>query len=212
MILTPDDLKETDSYKLLIGAVLPRPIAWVSSMDREGTLNLAPFSFFTVVSSIPMTLLFCPQVPYHSPRKNDTLKNIEQVPEFVINVTNEDTMKAMNLSATELPYGESEFPWAGVTPASSQEIRVPRVAEAPIAFECKLQRIVVVSDEPGGGAAVFGEVVCIHIRDDLYDHGRILLDRLKPIGRLAGNFYTRVTDIFEMARIPVPKRETDETR
>ncbi len=212
MILSPGDLKQTEPYKLLIGSVLPRPIAWVSSMDSAGNLNLAPFSFFTVVSSIPMTLLFCPQIPANAPRRKDTLRNVEQVPEFVVNVTNEETMKSMNLSATELPYGESEFPWAGVTPAPSQVIRVPRVAEAPIAFECKLQRIVIVSEEPGGGAAVFGEVVSIYIRDDLYDNGRILLDRLKPIGRLAGNFYTRVTDIFEMARIPVPKRETDETR
>ncbi len=212
MIISPGELEQTAPYKLLIGTVLPRPIAWVSSMDTAGNLNLAPFSFFTVVSSIPMTLLFCPQIPYTAPRKKDTLRNVEQVPEFVINVTNEDTMKAMNLSATELPYGESEFPWAGVTPAPSQVIRVPRVAEAPISFECRLQRIVTVSDQPGGGAAVFGEAVCIHLRDDVYDKGHILVDRLKPIGRLAGNFYTRVSDIFEMARIPVPKRETDETR
>jgi flavin reductase (DIM6/NTAB) family NADH-FMN oxidoreductase RutF len=124
------------------------------------------------------------------------------VPEFVINLTNEETMQAMNLSATELPYGRSEFEWAGVTPAPSQTIRVPRVAEAPIAFECTLRQIVVISEGPGGGAAVFGEVQCIHIRDDLYQGGRVVLEALRPIGRLAGAGYTRVTDTFEMPRVP----------
>jgi flavin reductase (DIM6/NTAB) family NADH-FMN oxidoreductase RutF len=204
MIILPTQLSQGEAYKLLIGSVLPRPIAWVSSMDSAGNLNLAPFSFFTVVASVPMTLLFCPQISPITFQKKDTWRNLEQVPEFVVNITNEDTMRQMNLSASELPYGQSEFEWAGVTPAPSQAIRVPRVAEAPISFECKLQRIVVVSDAPGGGAAVFGEVQCIHMRDDLYANGRVNLEALRPIGRLAGALYTRVTDIFAMARIPAP--------
>ena len=114
MILRTDKLNEKESYKLLIGTVLPRPIAWVSSMDEQGHLNLAPYSFFTVGSKKPMTLIFCPLVPGQAGSKKDTLRNIERVPEFVVNLTNESTAPAMNLTATNLPHGESEFEWAGV--------------------------------------------------------------------------------------------------
>ena len=150
-----------------------------------------------------MTLIFCPQVSASGNQK-DTLHNVEKVPEFAVNITDEVTAEQMNLTATVLPPGESEFEWAGLTPTASETIRVPRVVEAPIAFECRLQRIVTVSEEPGGGSAVFGEVQCIHIRDDIYDHGYILLEALKPIGRLAGSGYTRITDTFEMVRRPPP--------
>jgi flavin reductase (DIM6/NTAB) family NADH-FMN oxidoreductase RutF len=204
MILKPDDINTKDSHKLLIGSILPRPIAWVSSMDAQGNLNLAPYSFFTVGSRKPMTLIFCPLVPGEAGTKKDTLRNIEQLPEFVVNLTNEDTARAMNLSATDLRPGDSEFEWASVTPVASDTISVPRVAEAPVAFECVLQQIVTISDQPGGGSAVFGEVQCVHIRDDIYADGYILLDALKPIGRLAGASYTRVTDTFDLERLPAP--------
>jgi flavin reductase (DIM6/NTAB) family NADH-FMN oxidoreductase RutF len=204
MMLTPESLAQQERYRLLIGTVLPRPIAWVSSMNATGNVNLAPFSYFTIACNEPMTLVFCPQAPARSGAKKDTLRNVEAVPEFVVNLTNLATVEAMNRSATSLPYGESEFPWAGVTPAPSTVIRVPRVAEAPVAYECVLQRIVTISDRPGGGAAVFGEVRCIHIQDDLLVDGQVPLDRLQPIGRLGGNGYVRVTDTFELARIPPP--------
>jgi flavin reductase (DIM6/NTAB) family NADH-FMN oxidoreductase RutF len=205
LIIHPDDLNNQGRYKLVIGSVLPRPIAWVSSMDAAGRLNLAPFSYFTAVCPTPMTLVFCPGV-HADGRKKDTWANIETVPEFVINVTNEETAEQMNLCATLLPAGRSEFDWAGVTPAPSETIRVPRVAEAPIAFECVLDRIVTISDQPGGGAAVFGRVTCVHVRDELLDDGRILTDVLRPIGRLAGDAYTRVTDVFHMKRVPMEDR------
>jgi len=204
MIINPGKLNRKDRYKLMIGSVLPRPIAWVSTMDESGNLNLAPFSYFTAVCTEPMTLLFCPGILPNGEKKN-TWRNIEKVPEFVVNICNEETAVAMNLSATVLPYGQSEFEWAGVTPVPSKLIRVSRVAEAPISFECKLQRIVTISDQPGGGAAIFGEVQTIHIRDDIYQDGYIDLEALRPIGRLAGAGYTRVNDIFEMQRVPAPE-------
>lgn len=204
MIIRPETLNRRENYKLLIGSVLPRPIAWVSSMDPDGRLNLAPFSYFNAVCAQPMTVVFCPGV-HPDGRKKDTWRNIEQVPEFVVNMTNEETAVRMNLSATILPPGRSEFEWAGVTPAPSEKIRVPRVAEAPISFECRLREIVVISEQPGGGAAIFGEVQCIHIRDDIYRDGYILLEQYKPIGRLAGPGYTRVCDTFEMSRVPPPE-------
>jgi flavin reductase (DIM6/NTAB) family NADH-FMN oxidoreductase RutF len=205
VVFNPDDITHQERYKLVIGSVLPRPIAWVSTMDAAGRLNLAPFSYFTAVCPSPMTLLFCPGV-HPDGRQKDTWANIEAMPEFVINVTNEDTAAQMNLCATLLPAGRSEFEWAGVTPAPSETIRVPRVAEAPIAFECVLDRIVVISDRPGGGAAIFGRVTCVHVRDDLLDNGRILTQALRPIGRLAGDAYTRATDVFHMKRVPMEDR------
>ena len=109
----------------------------------------------------------------------------------------------MNQTSIVLPAGQSEFEWAGLTPAPSETIRVPRVAEAPIAFECTLDRVVVISDQPGGGAAIFGRVRCIHVNDAIYDNGRIDMVALRPIGRLAGDAYTRATDVFHMQR-PAP--------
>jgi flavin reductase (DIM6/NTAB) family NADH-FMN oxidoreductase RutF len=200
MIIIPSDLEHRDRYRLAISAVLPRPIAWVSSMDRAGNLNLAPYSYFTVAASDPLTLLFCPQVSARTGRQKDTFYNIQAVPEFVINLVNEHLAQEMNQTAALLPPGQSEFAWAGVTPAASQTISVPRVKEAPVSFECTLQQIVTVSDRPGGGAVVFGEVHCIHLQDELYLDGQVQLDAYKPIGRLSGSAYVRVTDLFEMQR------------
>lgn len=205
MKIDPADLNLKDRHKLLIGSIVPRPIAWVSTMDLAGNPNVAPYSFFTVGARDPMTLIFCPLVPKGEPReKKDTLANIEQLPEFVVNLTNEETAEKMNLTATVLPHGYSEFEWAGLTPVASDTIRVPRVAEAPIAFECVLQQIVTINPAPGGGFAVFGTVQKIHIRDDIYEGGYVKLAAFKPIGRLAGSAYTRVTDLFEMDRLPPP--------
>lgn len=207
MIIHADEISHHDRYRLLIGSVLPRPIAWVSTMNAAGQLNLAPFSYFNVVCPTPMTLVFCPAV-HSNGRKKDSWRNIEEVPEFVVNITNEDTAEVMNQTSAVLPAGQSEFEWAGLTPAPSQTVRVPRVAESPMAFECTLDRIVVISDQPGGGAAIFGRVRCIYVRDDIYDNGRIDLSALRPIGRLAGDGYARISDVFSMPRPePIAERE-----
>lgn len=205
MIIKPNDIPAKDAYKLVTGTIQPRPIAWVSTIDPAGNHNLAPFSYFNAICARPMTLMFCPGVAPDG-RKKDTWLNAQAIGEFVINLTNEDTASAMNLTATSLPHGTSEFEWAGVTPVASETIRVPRVAEAPVAFECVLREIVVISDRPGGGAAIFGEVTCIHIRDDIYQNGYVLTDIFKPIGRLAGPSYTRVANVFDMQRVPPPEK------
>ena len=191
-----------NGIKITTGSIVPRPIAWVSTVDKKGRPNLAPFSYFNAVCTDPLTLMFCPGV-YPSGRKKDTWLNIEEVPAFVVNMTNEATAEAMNRSATGLPRGDSEFDWAGVTPVPSETIAVPRVAEAPVAFECVLDRIVVISDSPtGGGAAIFGRVQRIHIDDAIYQNGYVLFDKYQPIGRLAGASYTRVNDLFNLRRLP----------
>ena len=205
MQLNSEELTNNDRYKLMTGAIVPRPIAWVSTIDTAGRPNLAPFSFFTAVCPNPMTLLFAPGWSEMRGRMKDTLRNIQAVPEFVINLTDEATAEAMNLTATEFEAGVDEFAWAGVRPAPSQTVRVPRVAEAPVAFECKLQQIVMVNEGPGGGAAVFGEVLSIYARDGLIENGRISLEKLQPIGRLAGSTYAHINDLFEMHRVLPPK-------
>jgi flavin reductase (DIM6/NTAB) family NADH-FMN oxidoreductase RutF len=169
-------------------------------MDRAGNLNLAPYSYFTVAASDPLTLLFCPQVSVRTGRQKDTFYNVQAVPEFVVNLVNEKLGEVMNQTAALLPPGQSEFAWAGVESAPSESISVPRVKEAPVSFECTLQRIVTINDRPGGGAVVFGEVQRIHLQDELYVEGQVQLDAYRPIGRLSGSGYVRVTDVFEMQR------------
>lgn len=206
MIIDPASLNDKERYKLMIGAIVPRPIAWVSTMSADGELNLAPFSYFTAVCPHPMTLVFCPGWSSVRNRRKDTQINIEQTGEFVINITDEATKEAMNISATEFEHGIDEFKWAGVTPVPGSVVRVPRVAEAPVAFECKLQQMVIVQEGPGGGTAVFGEVQAIHVRDDILEDGYILPQKLQPIGRLAGSTYAHINDLFEMHRVPPPKK------
>lgn len=200
MIINPDGINNQEAYKLLIGAIVPRPIAWVSTIDQNGRLNLAPFSYFTAVASNPMTILFCPGWSSVRNRMKDTYYNLLEVPEFVVNMVDENNKEAMNQTAAEYEPEVDEFAAAGVTAVPSQTIRVPRVGEAPVAFECVVKQIVMVNEGPGGGAVVLGEVKTVYARDDLLDHGRILPERLQPIGRMAGGAYARINELFEMPR------------
>lgn len=182
-------------YRLLIGCVVPRPIAWVSSVSASGIPNLAPFSFFTVACDDPPMLLFCPlRRPDGAPK--DTLRNVQETGEFVIHIVSEPLAMAMNQTAAEYPHDVDEFAQAGVTPVPGTRVRPPRVAEAPAAFECRVEQLVALE----GSTVVIGRVLLIHLRDELYRDGAIQLAALRPIARLAGNSYARVTDTFEMTR------------
>lgn len=201
MHLEPDSLEPAVLYQLVIGAIAPRPIAWVTTLGPDGVINLAPFSYFTVAAVRPLTLLFCPQrLPDGSAK--DTLRNIETVPEFAVNIPNESTLDAMNVTSWNFPPQVSELAEAGLTPVTGQAIAVPWVAEAPVAFECRLREIVTVGAGPGSGAAVFGEVQCIHLAEGLLDpdSGKVDAAALRPVGRMGGDWYTRVSDRFELAR------------
>lgn len=197
----PDALPWRSVYKLLTGAIVPRPIGWISSIDGQGRPNLAPFSFFNVVSANPPHVLFCPGVRESNGMAKDTLYNVHETGEFVVNIVTEDLAEAMNITAADVPPGEDEFALAGLTPASSYAVRAPRVAESPIHFECRLSQIVEISDQPGGGRIVIGRVVHIHVEDEfLIGSDKIDIPKLRPIGRLAGAAYTRVNDVFELQR------------
>lgn len=197
------DLDSRQAYKLLIGAVVPRPIAWVSTVSADGVYNLAPFSFFNAVCPNPPTVVFCPVIRGTDVNEKDTLRNVQDTGEFVVNIVTEDVAEAMNITSTELPAAVDEFARANLTPLPSTLVKPPRVGESPINFECKLTQIVTIGKEKGQGSLVIGEIVYFHIADEVYlpDH-KINLGTLKPIGRLSGNGYTRVTDLFEMQRPP----------
>jgi flavin reductase (DIM6/NTAB) family NADH-FMN oxidoreductase RutF len=192
----------TAVYKLLIGCVVPRPIAWVSSVDAHGVQNLAPFSYFMAITHDPPTVAFssAPRgVEVPGPRgKKDTLSNVEATGEFVVNVVDDALAEQMN--SGDYPPEVDEFAQAGLTAAPSARVKAPRVAAAPINMECRVVRILPVGNLPHH--LVIGEIVHLHVRDDVYDAatGRIDMHRLRPVGRLAGQMYTHVHDIFEMKR------------
>jgi flavin reductase (DIM6/NTAB) family NADH-FMN oxidoreductase RutF len=200
MIIHPQDHDRRDIYKLMIGAIVPRPIAFVSSVSLEGILNLAPFSFFTGISANPPVVCFCPMIRRSDGARKDTLNNVEATREFVINIVSEEFAEQMNLCSAEFPPEVDEFEQSGLTPIPSKLVRAPRVKESHINLECKLLQVVHVSPRPLGGSIVVGEVLCFHVEDGLIDDYRIDPDKLRPIGRMGGASYTRTTDRFDLVR------------
>lgn len=200
------DLKQ--NYKLLTGIVVPRPIALVSTISRNGAVNLAPFSAFNLVGANPPAVLFCPalRVPgssdasSHSDLRKDTLRNVEGTGEFVVNVVNEAIAAAVNDTAAEVPPEVNEFQLAGLTAIASEAVRPPRVAESPAQMECKLLQVIYVSRAPGAGVIVLGEVVRFHVRQDLFNDFRIDPAGLDAVGRMAGNTWVRTRDRIELIR------------
>lgn len=192
-----------DVHKILYAAVTPRPIAWVSTLGADGTPNLAPYSFFNAICSYPPSVLFCPGYR-DTPHPKDTLTNVQRTGEFVINFVTEATAAAMNITAQEVQPDVDEFAQAGLTTAPSQVVAAPRVAESPIHFECTLNQIVPVSEQPGGGYVVIGTVVHMHVDDAIYnaERGYIDFDAYDVVGRMAGSGYTRTRDRFDLERPP----------
>lgn len=202
MQLDPATLPWQDTYKLMIGAIVPRPIAFVSTISPEGVPNLAPFSFFNGVCPAPFCVSVSIMRRSADGSKKDTLHNIEATGEFVVNVVTEAIASAMNETATEFPPEVDEFQVGGFTPVPSAVVRPPRVAESPVNLECRLVQVVELGARPGASSLVIGQVVQMHIRDDLYENGRIDFTRLQPVARLAGNWYTTLGRLFELVRKP----------
>lgn len=201
MIYDPASGPWPDAYRLITGAVVPRPIAFVSTLAPNGTPNLAPFSFFTVVCANPLTICFSPMRRGPAAEKKDTLRHIEAgAGEFVVNLVDEGFADAMNLTSGDFLPGVNEFVAAGLTAVPSEVVAPPRVAESPINLECRRLQVVEVSDRPGGGSLVIGTVLRIHVRDELLENGSIRLDAWRPIARCGGATYTRATDTFELQR------------
>jgi flavin reductase (DIM6/NTAB) family NADH-FMN oxidoreductase RutF len=205
MEASPDDLSQPDRYKLLIGCIAPRPIAFVSTISPDGdSANLAPFSFFNGVGSNPMTLLFCPANKADGSEK-DTLRNCKPVREggtgqFVVNVAVDAYAKQVAAAAEPLAYGESEFELTGLSMAPSRIVRPPRLDESPIAFECETMEVI--RTNPGaaaGGNIVIGRVVHVFVRDGyINDRYHIDPEKLDAIGRMGGTTYCRTRDRFQL--------------
>jgi flavin reductase (DIM6/NTAB) family NADH-FMN oxidoreductase RutF len=197
MKVDPRTTPPADVYKLLIRTIVPRPIAWVSTVSSDGVLNLAPFSFFTAITADPPTICFAPARKAGGTKK-DTLANAEATGEFVVNIVSEDLGAAMNDSATDYPAEIDEFERAGVTALASEFVAPPRVAESPVHMECKLQTTVAVGN--AGGILVIGEVVLFHVDDRVIDDGKVDADLLNAIGRMGGMDYSRTEDRFTLER------------
>ena len=196
----PADHSPGEIYKLMIGAIVPRPIALVSSVDEANVRNLAPFSYFTACSSNPPVVVFCPILRPLPPTAKDTLRNIMATREFVVNIVSEEFVERMNATAATVGPEVDEFALSGLTPIASDLIKPARVAESHVQMECRLLQIVQVSDKPGGGSLILGEVKRFHVDPDLIENFRIDPDKLRAVGRMAGSTYVRTTDRFDLER------------
>ena len=200
MELDPEQVPAATLYQHLIRTIVPRPIAWVSTISTSGIMNLAPFSFFTGAGSRPPSMVFCPSNRRDGSPK-DTLRNIQETQEFVINVVPFRLAASMNLSAAEVPNDESEFALTGMAASPSHTVRPPRVAESPVCFECRLMHLLPLATGPGGANVVVGRILHIHLDDAILDPaGNADPGLLDLIGRLGGASYCRTTARFDLPR------------
>ena len=190
------DLPPLERYKLLIGLVIPRPIAWISTWSANGVANCAPFSFFNVFSEDP-PLCVIGINPRSDGQIKHSLKNIRRTKEFVVNLVDEETANAMHLSSKEFPEDVSEFTETGLTPVPALTVKHPRIAEAAACLECKLERLIVVS---GTRELVLGEIQLVHARDGIIDPRtkRISETNYRPIGRLFADRYCTTRERFNL--------------
>lgn len=192
-------LTERERYKLLMSSVVPRPVALVTSMDRDGRVNAAPFSCFNIMGTTPATVVLgidaqSPGVP------KDTVGNVHATAEFVVNLVSEAIVEQMNICSAPLPQGTNELEYAGLTAAPSVQVSVPRVLEAPVSLECKRVMALDIGNER---SIIIGNIVHYHIHDEYYDaeHGYVLAEKMGLVARMHGRaWYARTTDLFELER------------
>lgn len=190
-----------DNYKFLIGSIIPRPIAVISTLNIDGSNNLAPFSFFTAVSASPMIIAFSPMIRTSTGDFKDTVKNILREKEFVVNFCTEDNYEKVNLASTELPFGEDEFKLSGLTPIASETVKARRMKESPVQFECVFRDMLCYGKEIGSGSIITGEVKLVHVDESIMKDGKIQTELLKAVGRGAGNDWFRTDSRFELVRL-----------
>jgi len=200
MIFEPQSLDAAALYKLLTGAVIPRPIAWVSTQNLKGQYNLAPFSYFNIAGDDPPHLVFTTMTPQGQPK--DTLRNILDTDVFVVNMVTEALAEAMNTTSAPVGPEVDEFVLAGVTPLPGAQVQAPRVAESPIAFECqRVHHYALEGHQQGGATVIIGKIVCIHVQEGLLNE-RMHLDPevYRPVSRLAGAQYAKLGEVFTIKR------------
>lgn len=188
----PAEMQGRSMYHLLNAIVVPRPIAWVSTISANGVPNLAPHSYFTAVSVEP------PIICFSSGGEKDTLRNLRHTGDFVVNVVPEELAEEMNLSAADFPPDESEFAACGLTPEASNRVRAPRLLESPVSMECVVEREIEIGDPPN--YVVFGNVVEVHVAERAMREDRVDASAIRPVGRLSGSGYVWSREFFEMKR------------
>ncbi|MBL7867273.1 MAG: flavin reductase family protein [Flavobacterium lindanitolerans] len=200
MEFNPDELDQKAIYKLISGAVIPRPIGWISTISEDGINNLAPFSFFNVVGDDPPHVMFA--TAHSNQQKKDTLANTLATGEFVVNLVTEDIVEAMNTTAQTVHADIDEFELAGLTPVPSVKVSPPRVKESPVSFECRLvHHYFLEGHKYGGATVVIGRVVMFHFDEKvLLDDYKINMENYKPVARLAGSNYSKLGEIFAIKR------------
>lgn len=195
---TDGDFK--DNYKFLIGSILPRPIAVVSTKNEDGSNNIAPFSFFTAISAKPMIIAFCPLIRVSTGQLKDTPRNILREKEFVVNFVSLPIVEKINLTSMEYPYGVDEFDKAGLTPIASEKISACRIKESLIHFECLFRDRLSYGESIGAGQMITGEVVKVHVSNEIFENGRINTDLFGPVGRGAGEDWIKCTERIQLER------------
>lgn len=190
-----------DNYKFLIGSILPRPIAVISTRNIDGSNNLAPFSFFTAISAQPMIIAFAPMIRSSDGQFKDTVKNILREKEFVLNFCTLNNYEKVNLASTELPYGQDEYQFSGLTPMDSQLVKAMRLKESPVQFECVFRDMLCYGKTPGSGSLITGEVKLVHIDEAIMKDGKIDTGLFMPVGRGAGNDWFKTDSRFQLERL-----------
>lgn len=203
LTINPQEVKTAEVHALLLGAIAPRPIAFASTTDREGSVNLSPFSFFNVFSAKPPILVFSPARRVRDNTGKHTLENVLETKEVVINIASFDIVEQMSLASTEYDRGINEFIKSGLTPEPSVMVQPPRVKEAPVAFECRVNEVISLGPEGGAGNLVICEVLLIHVKEEILDeNGKIDPFRLDAVARMGGDYYLRANGdcIFELPK------------
>lgn len=200
MQFDPSKISGSDTYKLLTGVIIPRPIGWISSVSPNGEYNLAPFSFFNAVGEDPPHVMF--STVRTGDKNKDTLNNVLATKQFVVNMVTEDLVEKMNTTAQAIPSDESEFDLAGLTPIDSVKIKVPRVKECLVTLECEMVHHYFLEDHKNGGACIIvGKVLLFHVDEKVILEGtKINMDIYKPVARLAGSNYSKLGEIFSIKR------------
>jgi flavin reductase (DIM6/NTAB) family NADH-FMN oxidoreductase RutF len=200
MEIDPQETSQKNIYKILTGAVIPRPIGWISSISKDGVPNLAPFSFFNAVGEDPPHVMF--STVRTGDKNKDTLNNVLATKQFVVNMATEELVEAMNATSIELPPNGNEFEYAGLNPIPSVKVKPFRVKESPITFECELVHHYSLEDHKNGGATIMiGRIVMFHVDESvLLEDYKINMETYRPVARLAGSNYAKLGEIFSIKR------------
>ncbi|WP_422858954.1 flavin reductase family protein [Flagellimonas sp. S174] len=203
--IDPTSISQQDLHGILLTAVAPRPICFASTIDASGNVNLSPFSYFNVFSSNPPVLIFSPARSGRDNTHKHSYLNVKEVPEVVINIVNHPIVEQMSLASTAYERGVNEFEKAGLTQIPSETVKPPRVGEAPVSFECKVQQTIELAEEPGAGNLIIAKVERIHINEDYLTDGLLDTKKLDLVGRMGGSWYVKASGeaLFE---IPKPIR------